>query len=580
MALLVAFAVLAGAGTALTPCVLPVLPALLSASATGGRRRPLGVILGLTVTFVVAIIGIATVIDGVGLASGATRTVAIAFLLLFGLAMVWPRLAVVVERPFTRLARFGPSTSGSGFWSGVLVGAALGFLYAPCAGPILAAVISVAATGFATGEVVLVAIGYGIGSAAVLLALAYGGRRVVERIRGAGRGPGLQRALGAVMIVTAVAMATELDLRFQTVLANDLPSFIANPTGGLERSSAVEDRLADLRGAPKFDVKDHDQLAAAGDSRYPVLGVAPAFAGNGPWLNTPGGRPLKLSGLMGRVVLIDFWTYTCINCLRTLPHVRAWADRYEKDRLTVVGVHTPEFSFEKDTGNVRRAIARDRLHYPVLQDNDYDTWTAWGNQYWPAKYLIDGLGRVRYTHFGEGDYDATERAIRALLRETGRSSLGGYTRARGEVASAGTSTPETYLGYARAQGFVPRPPAPGVRRYDAPGSLPANGFALGGTWRAEKESATAVSGATVDVHFNARRVFLVLSSRGDSPRVGRVLLDGHPVTAGESGEDVRGGVLRVTGQRLYRLVSLPRVENRTLRLELPPGVTGYAFTFG
>ncbi len=284
MALLVAFAVLAGAGTALTPCVLPVLPALLSASATGGRRRPLGVILGLTVTFVVAIIGIATVIDGVGLASGATRTVAIAFLLLFGLSMVWPRLALVVERPFTRLARFGPSTSGSGFWSGVLVGAALGFLYAPCAGPILAAVISVAATGGASGEVVLVAIGYGIGSAAVLLVLAYGGRRVVERIRSAGRGPGLQRALGVVMILTAVVMATELDLRFQTVLANDLPSFIANPTGGLERSSAVEDRLADLRGAPKFDVKNHDQLASAGNSRYPVLGVAPAFAGKGPWL--------------------------------------------------------------------------------------------------------------------------------------------------------------------------------------------------------------------------------------------------------------------------------------------------------
>ncbi len=580
MVLLVLFALLAGAATALTPCVLPVLPALLSASATGGRRRPLGVILGLTVTFVVAIVGIATVIDGVGLASGVTRTVAIAFLLLFGLSLVWPRLALVVERPFTRLARFGPSTSGSGFWSGVVVGAALGFLYAPCAGPILAAVISVAATGGASRDVVVVAIGYGIGSAVVLLALAYGGRRVIERIRGAGRGPGLQRALGAVMILTAVVMATELDLRFQTVLANDVPSFIANPTRSLERSSAVEDRLADLRGRPKFDVRDHTQLAAAGSRRYPVLGVAPAFAGTGPWLNTPGGRPLKLSSLRGRVVLIDFWTYTCINCLRTLPHVSAWYDRYEKDGLTVVGVHTPEFPFEKDTGNVTRAIARNHLKYPVLQDNDYDTWTSWGNQYWPAKYLIDGLGRVRYTHFGEGDYDKTEKAIRTLLRETGRSSLGGYTRARGEVASVGTSTPETYLGYSRAQGFLPSAPSPGVHRYDAPGSLPPNGFALGGTWKETPESATAVDGATLDVHFNARRVFLVMSSRGGRPRVGRVLLDGRPLRTAESGEDVRGGVLRVTGQRLYRLVSLPRVEDRTLRIELPPGVTGYAFTFG
>ena len=237
MALLVAFAVLAGAGTALTPCVLPVLPALLSASATGGRRRPLGVILGLTVTHVIAIVGIASVIDGVGLAGGVTRTLAICALLLFGAALLWPRLAEVVERPFARLTRFGPSSSGSGFWSGVLVGGALGFLYAPCAGPILAAVISVAATRGASGELVAVAIGYGLGSAVVLLALAYGGRHVIGRIRSLGRGPALQRALGAVMIATALAMSVDLDLRFQTVLANDLPSFVGNPTGALERSA-------------------------------------------------------------------------------------------------------------------------------------------------------------------------------------------------------------------------------------------------------------------------------------------------------------------------------------------------------
>ena len=576
MALLVAFAVLAGAGTALTPCVLPVLPALLSASATGGRRRPLGVILGLTVTHVIAIVGIASVIDGVGLAGGVTRTLAICALLLFGVALLWPRLGEVVERPFARLTRFGPSSAGSGFWSGVLVGGALGFLYAPCAGPILAAVISVGATRGASGELMAVAVGYGLGSAAVLLALAYGGRHVIGRIRSLGRGPAVQRVLGLVLIATALAMSADLDIRFQTALANDLPAFVGNPTRALERSAAVEDRLAGLRGRSRFDSKA--DRPASGE--YPGLGPAPDFAGSGPWLNRPGGRPLTLAGLRGRVVLVDFWTYTCINCLRTLPHLRAWNARYARRGLTIVGVHTPEFSFEHDTANVRRAIAANRIGYPVLQDNEYATWSAWGNQFWPAKYLIDARGQVRYTHFGEGEYEATEKAIRSLLHEAGSRSLGEYTRASGESPSPGTATPETYLGYERARGFVPGAAGPGLHRYPRTRPLDQSRFAVEGEWRGGRESATAGRDAALSARFVARKVFLVLSSRGGRPRTARVLLDGRPIRAREAGGDVRGAKLRVSGQRLYRLVSLPGVEDRTLRLELPPGITGYAFTFG
>ena len=574
---LVAFAVLAGAGTALTPCVLPVLPALLSASATGGRRRPLGVIAGLTVTHTVAIVGIASVIDGIGVAEGLTRTLAVAALLLFGVALVWPRVAAVVERPFAGLARFGPTSKGDGFWSGAAVGAALGFVYAPCAGPILAAVISVAAVQGASAEVVAVALGYALGSAVVLLLLAYGGRRVIERLRGVGRGPALQRALGVVMIATAVAMTADLDLRFQSALANDLPSFVGNPTGAIERSGAVEGRLADLRGRSRFDLEAHTRAVSSG---YPVLGTAPEFAGAGPWLNTPGGLPLTVAGLRGRVVLIDFWTYTCINCLRTTPYLRAWAARYRRRGLTVVGVHTPEFSFERDTGNVKKAVAREGIRHPVVQDNDYATWNAWGNQFWPAKYLIDARGRVRYTHFGEGAYGETEAAIRALLREQDGAAVGARVRARVETAAPGVATPETYLGAARAQGFLPRAPVVGSSRYTAPPRLPLNGFALDGVWRVADESATARGGSALEAHFQARRVFLVLSSKGNRRRAVRVLLDGRPVSAAEAGADVRDGRLEVAAQRLYRLVSLPGVEDRTLRLELPPDVTGYAFTFG
>jgi cytochrome c biogenesis protein CcdA/thiol-disulfide isomerase/thioredoxin len=577
MALLVLFAFVAGAGTAVTPCVLPVLPALLASAGTGGRRRPLGVIVGLASTFTIAIVALASVIDGVGLPDGTVRTIAVVVLLAFGLSLLVPSLAARIEAPLSRLARFGPRSRGDGFWSGLVVGGGLGFVYAPCAGPILAAVVSVSATRGASGELVAVAIGYAAGSAVVLLLIAYGGRAIVERIRRAGRGPAVQRVLGVVMIATAVAVASDLDVRFQTALANDFPAFLTNPTHGLERSHAVEDRLAHLRGPSRFAEATGSADRKAG---LPVLGRAPDFTGTDRWFNTPGDAPLSLRQLRGRVVLVDFWTYTCINCIRTLPYVRAWDERYRKDGLTVVGVHTPEFSFEHEAKNVERAIAQNGLRYPVAQDNEYATWDAWGNQYWPAKYLIDSRGRVRYAHFGEGDYGKTEAAIRALLAEAGARRLGRDTHVDVETAAPGLATPETYLGWEKAQGFLPGPLRPGVGRYAGVENLPPVHFALAGTWNVSREAASAVSGAEIQARVTARRVFLVLSSEGGRPRQVQVLLDGKPVPDSEAGNDVRGGVLTVRDQRLYRLVSLPKVEDRRLTLRVPAGVSGYAFTFG
>ena len=315
MTLLVLFAFVAGAGTAISPCVLPVLPALLSAGATGGRRRPLAIVIGLATTFAITVAGFSKVVDGVGLGDSALRSLAVVVLAGFGIALLWPRVLDRLEAPLSRLARFGPRTSGDGFWSGLGVGAALGFVYAPCAGPILAAVISV---GAASGTSVAVAIAYAAGSAVVLFALMLGGRRVLDHARG----PLLQRALGVVMLVTALAVATDIDVRFQTALADHFPSVVVNPTGSLERSDAVEKRLADLRGEGRFTPSAH---AATMGEKLPVLGRAPEFTGNERWFNS---KPLTLAGLRGRVVLVDFWTYTCINCIRTLPYMRAWDATY------------------------------------------------------------------------------------------------------------------------------------------------------------------------------------------------------------------------------------------------------------
>ena len=553
--LLVLFAFVAGAGTAISPCVLPVLPALLSAGATGGRRRPLAIVIGLATTFAITVAGFAKVVDGVGLGNSALRTLAVVVLLAFGFALLAPGVTARLEAPLSRLARFGPSSSGDGFWSGLAVGAALGFVYAPCAGPILAAVISV---GAASGSSVAIAIAYSLGSAVVLFALMLGGRRLMDRVRG----PALQYALGAVMIVTALAVATDADVRFQTALADHFPSALVNPTGSIERSHAVSERLAKLRGHSRF------AEAATMGSKLPVLGKAPDFTGNERWFNS---KPLTLKALRGRVVLVDFWTYTCINCIRTLPYTRAWDAAYRSRGLTIVGVHTPEFQFEHDAANVQDAIAQNRLRYPVAQDNDYKTWNAWGNEYWPAKYLIDAKGRVRYVHFGEGDDKKTEAAIRSLLAEAGAESLGGDAKVGPTLKAGKEATPETYLGSARAQGWVPNQPSNGLHDYTGAGRpLIRSRFAFTGRWNVTDEAATALAdGARIDAHVVGKAVYLVLSSEGDRPRALRVELDGKPLRT-----------VTVRRQRLYTLVSLPKTEEHTLTLRFAPGLSGYAFTFG
>jgi cytochrome c biogenesis protein CcdA/thiol-disulfide isomerase/thioredoxin len=575
MALLVVFAFVAGAGTALSPCVLPVLPALLSAGATGGRRRPVGIVLGLALTFTVTIVGLASVIDGVGLGPGATRTLAVVVLIGFGVVIALPSLAARIEAPLARLSRFGPRQGGDGFVSGLAVGGALGFVYAPCAGPILAAVIAV---GAASSRTIPVGVAFAVGSALVLLALALGGRALAGRVRAAGRGPGLQRALAAVLILTGIAMATNLDVRFESAIADHLPSALVFPTKSLETSHAVSSRLDDLRGRPRFAVASSGGEGVT-EAHLPRYGRAPEFTGTQRWFNTPGTKPLTLKSLRGKVVLIDFWTYTCINCLRTLPYLEAWDTRYRGDGLVIVGVHSPEFPFERDAGNVAGAIKREGIRYPVAQDNELKTWDAWGNQYWPAEYLIDAQGQVRHVHFGEGEYDKTEMAIRSLLEEAGTKNPGAMASPEGVVHPTARATPETYLGLARAQRFDPQPQS-GTRTYAAPGKLATGHFALSGTWHESPEAATAGIGAAIHASIVGKDCYLVLSPpKGGTGRV-TVELDGKPMAPDRSGADVHGGSVRVDRQRLYHLVSAPSVEHHALTLRFSSGVSGYAFTFG
>lgn len=607
MLLLIVFGFIAGAATAVSPCVLPVLPVALSAGVTGGRGRPLGVVTGLALSFTFATVALVYVISALGLPDDLLRTLAIVALIVFGVALAIPALG---DRLEARLSRLGPSggiggvtgpaaagdargeagavasaasTRRDGFWSGLFVGGGLGFVYAPCAGPILAGVITVSASQSFTAGRLSVALAYGVGSAVVLYALMLGGRRLTGRLaRRSGR---FQIAMGAVMVVIALAMLGNYDTRFETAIASDLPSFLVDPSNGLETSHAARTQLAALRGR-RVHVATGLHEADAG-LRLPVIRTAPEFKETQQWFNTPNDDPLTLAQLRGHVVLVDFWTYSCINCIRTLPYLNAWYAKYHSKGFDVVGVHTPEFPFEHSASNVAEAIRQNGIHYPVVQDNDYGTWDAYENEYWPAEYLIDAQGRVRLEDFGEGEYETKQRAIRSLLVEAGASGLGGAADVHALKPSEQEVTPESYLAAERAERFTNGAIAPGLHDY---GPLPAkapplSGLRYGGTWQIAAWSASAVRDSRLQLRFRARRVYLVMGSptHPGSPngtRDVRVLLDGRPITASVAGTDVHGAMVAVGFDRLYRLVNLPSVQTRTLTVEVPRGVSVYSFTFG
>jgi len=582
MLLLMLFALIAGAGTAITPCVLPVLPALLSASALGGRRRPLGIVLGLAVTFTVAIVALAQLVKGVGLASGAARTVAILVLIGFGVVLLVPDVAARVQAPLSRLARFGPKTRGTGFWSGLGVGGALGFVCAPCAGPILAAVTSVSASSGPTARVIAVAIAYAIGLAGVLLLWSLGGRALADRVRRSLHGHVVERTLGAVLLATGIAMVFNLDVRFEETLAkSSLPAFLVDPTRALENSNGVQNRLASLRPASGFAKRQKEAagvpVAATSGAAIPGvqtpslpdLGMAPQFTDTQQWFNTSGRRPLTLAGLRGHVVLVDFWTYTCINCIRTLPFLKGLYATYHPYGLEIVGVESPEFTFEREASNVAQAVRSDGIRYPVVQDNNLGTWDAYQNEYWPAEYLVDGRGNVRHTQFGEGDYKQSEAAIRELLYEGGVRDLPPPMSSSAVIPSSGVGTPETYLDPQHAQGFA-QPLSAGVHTYPGVSRPQLNQAALKGTWSVGSQSVTPVSsGASIQLGFQAAKVYLVMTSTDNVPRQVTVLLDGRPYST-----------VTVRGQQLYTLVSLPSDQQHALTVQVPPGVSAYDFTFG
>jgi thiol-disulfide isomerase/thioredoxin len=430
-------------------------------------------------------------------------------------------------------------------------------LYVPCAGPVLAAITVVGATHRVGLTAVFVTAAFAIGTAVPLLAIAIAGSQLSERIRALRQhAPAVRRIGGAVLVLMAVAIAFNVFDGLQ----KDVPSYSTALQGGTK----VRKELNHLTGVRHTTLTSCDSTATG----LVNCGQAPDFAGITAWLNTPGGKPLSIKSLRGKVVLVDFWTYSCINCQRTLPHVEAWYSRYAKYGLVVVGVHTPEFAFEHVVSNVRTEAAALGVHYPVAIDDDYATWDAYDNEYWPADYLIDASGVVRHVHFGEGDYGETEQLIRQLLVAAHPGLKLPPPTSVPNTTPTGELSPETYLGYERLQYLVSTTPlvkdAPA--RYHFPAQLPLGGLGLSGTWTDHAEEATAGPQARLELHFLASAVYLVLAGDGTL----QVSINGRPTQT-----------ITVSGTpRLYTLYHASSTRTATLLLQASPGVQAYDFTFG
>ena len=526
--------------------MLPVLPIIFAGSAGGGSRgRPYAIVAGLVASFTLFTLAGASLLGLLGLPQDFLRNFAIGMLFLLAITLVLPQVGALLERPFLPLTRHR-RTGGNAF----LLGASLGLVFVPCAGPVLAAVTALSASGRVGAGTFGVTLAYALGAAIPMLLFALGGSRLTSGVRLLrAHADTTRRVAGAVLGATALLITLGVDQRFTTAL----PGYTRVLQDKIERSSVARGKLRKLRSGGDARAAS----AAAGSA------VAPDFRGISLWLNTPGGRSLSLPKLRGKVVLVDFWTYSCINCLRTLPHLEAWDAAYRKDGLVIVGVHAPEFAFERVPSNVRSAVRRLGVRYPVALDNGYKTWDAYANEYWPAEYLIDRTGVIRRTHFGEGEYGETETAIRGLLGEPAK----GRTRSVADETPTEVATPESYLGFARLERYAGSTIVPGSEAtYRFPRALARDQLAYAGRWRVGLQRISAGRDARLRLHFRARHVYLVLGGRGPVD----VLVDGVP-----------SGVVHVAGTpRLYTLLDYEKVREGLLELRFAPGLEAYAFTFG
>ncbi|MFA7059438.1 MAG: cytochrome c biogenesis protein DipZ [Pedobacter sp.] len=543
----IGLAFIEGLAVVASPCILPVLPLVLSTSINGGKARPFGIIVGFIAAFSAFVLLSRQIVIALHVDPDVIRYVSLILLFILGLVLLSEKLSDLFSRLTQRAANLGSKVGAGnegGFASGLVIGALIGLVWTPCAGPILAAVLVQAIRQQTNLQSVSVTMAFALGAGIPMLVIALTGRKIMSHFGFIAQHTSAIRKLFALLILASVAylgFGSYAQFFFKT----------SEPVQ-LQNVSQLENGLKDP---------------------YP----APELIGIQDWLNS---KPQTLSGLKGKVVLIDFWTYSCINCVRTLPYITGWDRQYRDKGLVIIGVHAPEFEFEKNVANIKSAIARYGIGYPVAVDNDLETWLNYKNRYWPAHYLIDKNGQVVYTHFGEGDYDVTENNIRYLL---GLKSKAEVMPPTNESPTVTDQTPETYLGYKRAGNFAGASPLKHdtIASYQTTASLPKHHWTLGGKWRVEGERITAQdSDAVLTLNFTSRKVFLVMGTSGGKQQEIRLSMNGQPL--GENaGKDVHEDAVLINGHTLYELVNQASPKTGLLEIKtLAPGFEAYAFTFG
>ncbi|MEJ0014359.1 MAG: cytochrome c biogenesis protein CcdA [Actinomycetota bacterium] len=527
MIVLYVVAFISGLFTILAPCIWPLLPIVLAdVTQSKSKRRPLGITAGVAISFAVLTLAISALESSIGLNPNVLRKLAVIVLLVIGFSMIVPALSQRMEASISKLSgRFGGigRNQRSDFSGGFITGLALGVVWTPCSGPILASIATLAATNKVSFQTVIVMLFYVAGVSIPLFGFAVGGQKLLAKSRRLSKHTArIQIASGVVMILTAVAIYTNYDKTIEAKLLNAIPSY-SNALTKIESTSGVTKALAKLKGSkvvPATVSGDQSGLFNANQS-------APELTGITDWLNTSG--PETLASLKGKVVLVDFWTYSCINCLRTLPHVEAWYNKYHSQGFDVIGVSTPEFAFEKDAGNVNSAIKRYGIPYPVALDNNYATWNAYNNEYWPAEYLIDATGKIRRTEFGEGNYPTTEQAIRALLADAGKKVTVAPSNVPDTTPQA-EITPETYFGSERSQFGYPNPAYPsGTFTIPNQNVVPQDQYAFAGKWLIQSEYAQAFKGSSIAEHFDASDVYMILNPGVAAKNQVAVTYNGKPL---------------------------------------------------
>ena len=562
MIIVILFAFLAGLVTILSPCILSIAPILLTAGANHNYHKPLGVITGLIISFSFFTLALSAIVQATGISPDIFRYLAISVIIFFGLTMLVPSLENAFNSLASYIARMGNIVQErsthihTNFFSGLILGFALGLLWTPCAGPILATITALAATGGVTFITVLITLAYATGAAIPMLLFCFGGSKILQSMTSfAPYTHTIRKIFGMIVITSAIAMIFHVDIILQEKIAHWFPTIT------IEQNKLLEEELNMLRESKGIEPMEQ----------------APEFTGITEWLNS---EPLTLAQLRGKVVLIDFWTYTCINCIRTLPHITEWYNKYKNYDFEIIGVHTPEFAFEKSKKNVEDAIKRFNITYPVALDNNYQTWRAYDNHYWPAHYLIDKNGTIVKKHFGEGGYAEMENAIDSLL--------GIPPCKKGEECDSTKVitkiiTPETYLGFERGDRYQS---SLNVQKnipatYKISGKLSDDQVGLRGNWTVTSTRAQSNSDSNaLELNFTANQVYLVMQS--DKPSIITVLLDGKPLSKKYHGNDMNSaGEIVVHEPRMYEVVNLHDDYGRhTLTLRCNKGLNAYVFTFG